>query len=156
MSHQCQKKHVYDLKKIFLQLLKNGTNRIFTLVTLETLTDLKSRRKGQRIYRKPYPISPCVIHDRFSIKLFRKDNYYLSGGWLSDEDIYNYLRLLKADFSNINGLECSYYLPWRNEFLENPANEFIRILYYDNRHWITVTSGLKVENDNAYIYYSLI
>ena len=97
----------------------------------------------------------CIPHGHEPIKLRNCELYYLSGGWLTDEDIISHNRILKGDFPEIRGLESPNYFTKKNPFLNNPTKEFVRILYCDNHHWITSSGHSGFGNTDVYIYDSM-
>jgi Ulp1 family protease len=101
----------------------------------------------------PLEIPVCVPHGNFPITLKHRDSYYLKGRWLSDEDIGFFMKLLKKEFPNQIGLELPNFFCAKQRFLKNKTNEFVRILYCDNKHWITVSGGSV--NENIYLYDSM-
>ena len=105
----------------------------------------------------PFPIPICVPFDEdtITIKLFKPESYYIDGGWLYDDDIYAFMRLLKGQFPLVNGLEASNFFTYKSPYVQTPTDDFIRILYCDNKHWITVSGGLGLNNENVCIYDSM-
>ncbi len=64
-----------------------------------------------------FEIPMCIPHLNVPIKLQHIDNYYIDGGWLSDQDIVFYMKLLKEDFPNEQGFENPIYFTSKYTYL---------------------------------------
>ena len=62
------------------------------------------------------------------------------------------MRLLKGIFPTVKGLEDPNFFCYRNPYIEEPTDNFVRILYCENKHWITVSGGMGLGNENICIY----
>ena len=86
----------------------------------------------------PIPIPQPTPHNDGPIILTINEESLLNGEWLSDHEIYQYLRLLKTQFPYVNGLEMPCYYTHVKMYIENKTHDFVRIANNNNTHWLCV------------------
>jgi len=103
----------------------------------------------------PLPIPKPTPHADGPISLILNEAQILQGAWLTDYDIFQFLRLLKTQFPHVNGLElpCHYTVP--NRYIENKTTDFIRIVNCNNNHWICIAGELFIQNEDICFFDSM-
>ena len=89
---------------------------------------------------------------RFS-DLSLRDNL-LKGDWLSDTDIFNFMKKLKTIFPNVNGLEDPQVIVNRPDLIKK-TKDFFRVILSNSNHWVVIAGGVDLISDELYIYDSL-
>ena len=103
----------------------------------------------------PIPIPQPTPHNDGPIILTINEESLLNGEWLSDHEIYQYLRLLKTQFPYVNGLEMPCYYTHVKMYIENKTHDFVRIVNNNNAHWLCVAGGLYIEDEDICLFDSL-
>ena len=85
---------------------------------------------------------------------FMSQKKLLKGSWLSDVEINEFLRILRRQFPNVNGLEDIAVLYQRSEYIER-TGDFVRVLLSDENHWVCVYGKEAEEEAVVHLYDSL-